>query len=43
MVSVPSVVIVERNGQRFERKNDEYHEPTQEPKDFSDELDKMDF
>ena len=33
----------ERNGQRFERKNDEYHEPTQEPKDFSDELDKMDF
>ncbi len=29
-------------GERRER-NDEYHEPTNEPKDFSDELDKMDF
>ncbi len=35
----------ERNGQRFERNNnnEEYHEPTQEPKGFTDELDKMDF
>ena len=29
-------------GERRER-NEEYHEPTNEPKDFSDELDKMDF
>ena len=29
-------------GERRER-NDEYHEPTHEPKDFTDELDKMDF
>ena len=29
-------------GERRER-NEEYHEPTHEPKDFSDELDKMDF
>jgi polyribonucleotide nucleotidyltransferase len=29
-------------GERRER-TDEYHEPTNEPKDFSDELDKMDF
>ena len=34
----------ERNGQRFERNNnEEYHEPIQEPKGFTDELDKMDF
>jgi len=29
-------------GERRER-NDEYHEPSHEPKDFSDELDKLDF
>jgi len=29
-------------GERRER-NDDYHEPTNEPKDFTDELDKMDF
>ena len=29
-------------GERRER-TEEYHEPTNEPKDFSDELDKMDF
>ena len=34
----------ERNGQRVERNNhEEYHEPTHEPKGFTDELDKMDF
>ena len=33
----------ERNGQRFERRNEEYHEPSSEPKGFTDELDKMDF
>ena len=33
----------ERNGQRFERNNEEYHEPSNEPKGFTDELDKMDF
>ncbi|MBQ6203334.1 MAG: polyribonucleotide nucleotidyltransferase [Prevotella sp.] len=33
----------ERNGQRFDRRNDEYHEPSNEPKGFTDELDKMDF
>ena len=33
----------ERNGQRFERRNEEYHEPSNEPKGFTDELDKLDF
>ena len=33
----------ERNGQRFERRNEEYHEPSNEPKGFTDELDKQDF
>ena len=33
----------ERNGQRFERNNEEYHEPSNEPKGFTDELDKLDF
>ena len=38
------ILLVSRpeRGERRER-NEEYHEPANEPKDFSDELDKMDF
>ena len=33
----------ERNDRPRPERNEEYHEPTDEPKDFTDELDKMDF
>ena len=38
-----AVLIAVASKQQGRERTEEYHEPSTEPKDFSDELDKMDF